>query len=77
MVEATDQASDTPALPNAQPALKKDDKPIPSKQETAAAEAKASWGEVLNAMHAAEDAVSKAVQGMADSQKQSISDNLK
>ena len=77
MAEAPDQAGDVPILPNAQPASKAEDKPTSSKQETALTDANASWGQVLNAMQSAEDAVSKAVQDMAALQNESISDNFK
>lgn len=77
MAEPADQARGTSPAPNAQPAAKAEDKPPSSEQKPVAADVNATWGEVLNAMQLAEDAVSKAVQGMADSQDPPILNNLK
>ncbi|WP_426438084.1 hypothetical protein [Bradyrhizobium genosp. P] len=77
MADPADQASDPPEQPNAQPAPKQDDATIPVKSEQATAQGDATWAEVENAMRLADDAVSGAVQGMADTNPSSIDGNHK
>lgn len=75
MTEPADQVSKPPVLPNGQSAPTSENPPILDKSKVSAAKSSASWADVQNAMQSAEDAVSKAVQGMADHQAASTKNN--
>ncbi|MGX1318079.1 hypothetical protein AB7M17_001532 [Bradyrhizobium sp. USDA 377] len=64
MAEPVDTAHDGTAPPNVQPISNPEE--TASKPAAAIAESNASWTAVLSAMQLAEQAVSDAVQGMAD-----------
>jgi hypothetical protein len=65
MAEPADQTHDTTVPPEVQPASSSEEIAASVKQETAFTGSGTPWAEVLNAMRSAEEAVSRAVQGMA------------
>ena len=77
MAAPADQASESPEQPTAQPASKQDEAVISVKSEQSAVESAAAWTEVQSAMRLADEAVSSAVQGMADVNHSSDDSNHK
>jgi hypothetical protein len=70
-------ANDVPAPQDVSSASKSEDAAISAKQKPVTAASDASWTEVLNAMRLAEEAVSSAVQGMADADRPPPDNNHK
>ena len=77
MAAPADQASEPPEQPASQPASKQDEAVISVKSKQSGVESAAAWTEVQNAMRLADEAVSSAVQGMADVNHSSDDSNHK